>query len=445
MHNNRYRLNSLLLLVAGLITMGCGQAQSNGTHKSSRYDDSLALVAIDSSYDFIRYDTNRLWIGSDSSHMQHFADKWFQFLATGEGQLNILQIGASHIQGGTFPHRVRCNLLRTVQQAGVPSPIGSRGLIFPYSAAKGCNNPYDYKVRRSRDLLLTRNVYREPDCQLGLCGIAVTAADDTADINIMMNEPDFDFATTRILLMGIAKGGVVPYLHIVAADSSETLVMPQQVDTALRQYCYQMPAAVDSFHVVLPCKEGQSFSITGLYLYNDQPGLTFHSIGVNGASTVDYLNKCPYFTTDLKLVQPDLAIFCIGINDASGSNFDTTVFYNRYQRLIDSVRSVSPDCALLFVTNNDSSRRIRRRYSTNENAVLAREVFLRLAEANGGAVWDQFTIMGGLGSMGKWQAADLAQRDHIHFTRKGYTMLGDLLTNALYDMLNHMNPSLSKR
>lgn len=398
------------------------------------------MVPIDSSYDFIRYDSNHLIIGSDSTRMQRFAEKWFHYLATGEGQINVMQIGASHIQGGTFPHRVRYNLLKGARESGAESPIGSRGMIFPYSAARGCNNPYDYKVQRSRDLVLTRNVYKEPDCELGLCGIAVTAADDTADIGILMNEPEFDYATERILLLGNAKGGVVPYLRIIEADGTEQLVQPKEVDTAKRQYLYQLPHTVDSFHVVMPCQQGQAFSITGVYLYSERPGVTYHSIGVNGASTVDYLNKCPYFTTDLKLVQPDLVIFCIGINDASGNNFDTVVFRQRYQRLVDSILSVNPECALLFVTNNDSYRRIKRRYNVNENAVPAREVFLRLSEANGGAVWDQFTVMGGLGSMAKWNEADLAQRDRVHFTRKGYLLLGDLLSNALFDFLNRMKP-----
>ena len=48
--------------------------------------------------------------------------------------------------------------------------------------------------------------------------------------------------------------------------------------------------------------------------------------------------------------------------------------------------------------------------------------------------------MGGLGSMGTWQDNELAQRDHIHFTRKGYQMLADLMSNALFETLVQLKP-----
>ena len=67
----------------------------------------------------------------------------------------------------------------------------------------------------------------------------------------------------------------------------------------------------------------------------------------------------------------------------------------------------------------------------NANGQLAQEVFYRLAEKYGGAVFDQFALMGGLGSMKKWESAGLAQSDKVHFTAKGYRYLGDMLYNAL--------------
>jgi lysophospholipase L1-like esterase len=39
--------------------------------------------------------------------------------------------------------------------------------------------------------------------------------------------------------------------------------------------------------------------------------------------------------------------------------------------------------------------------------------------------------MGGLESMAKWEQEELAKKDKIHFTNKGYALLGDLFFNAL--------------
>ena len=137
---------------------------------------------------------------------------------------------------------------------------------------------------------------------------------------------------------------------------------------------------------------------------------------------------------DLRLVNPDLVILAVGINDATAANFSVDDFVARYKVLVSQIRSVNPDCALLFVSNNDSFRRIRRKgYVVNSNGKLAEQSFLRLGKDCDAGVWDLFDIMGGLGSMRKWEKAGLAKRDKIHFTEKGYELVGDLLFNALMD------------
>jgi len=45
-------------------------------------------------------------------------------------------------------------------------------------------------------------------------------------------------------------------------------------------------------------------------------------------------------------------------------------------------------------------------------------------------VWDFYSVMGGLNSIWVWNRFGLANRDHIHFTRKGYELQGDLFFNA---------------
>ena len=100
--------------------------------------------------------------------------------------------------------------------------------------------------------------------------------------------------------------------------------------------------------------------------------------------------------------------------------------------MISKVRAVNPDCALLFITNNDSYKRVRRRvYSVNRNGLEVEDAFFRICSDFGGGVWDLFEIMGGLESMKDWEEAGLAKRDKIHFTEEGYAVVGDLLFNAL--------------
>ena len=92
-------------------------------------------------YPFIRYEANQLHYDSTSASMQLFLRKWHRVTTTGQGSVNIIHMGGSHVQAGVFPNQVRTNLL-----SSHPSLVGGRGMIFPYSAAAKCNNPDDYKV-----------------------------------------------------------------------------------------------------------------------------------------------------------------------------------------------------------------------------------------------------------------------------------------------------------
>ena len=107
----------------------------------------------------------------------------------------------------------------------------------------------------------------------------------------------------------------------------------------------------------------------------------------------------------------------------------------RRDELIRIIKRVNPDCALLFMSNNDSFKRVKgkryKRYEVNTNGLIVEEAFLEMGKQYNAAVWDQFDIMGGLKSMQDWEKAGLAKKDKVHFTNEGYKLLGDLLYNAL--------------
>ena len=384
---------------------------------------------------FVRYKSNHLHYDTAAAPMARFFDKWQRVAETGQGDINIVHIGGSHVQAGTLTNTIRVNLLRAH-----PGLVGGRGMIFPYSAAARCNNPSDYRVRCPQKMILTRNVYKEHSYPLGLCGIAVTASDSAASIKITLTDTAIDYATRRIVVIGHSDQGVVPRLQL-----GDRQVSPSYTDPRTDRFVFNLKSQVDSFTVVLPCRQGEQFTLTGISLDNRSQGFSYHSIGVNGAAVSDYL-RCRNFCRDLRLLHPDLVVFGIGINDAVPVNFDSAAFRRNYMALVDSVRSVNPDCAFIFITNNDSYRETgRRRYAVNTNGTLVREVCYRLAAETGGAVWDQFEVMGGLRSMDRWRQAKLAQNDRVHFTHAGYRLVGNLFTNALFEAYNRHVASVRQR
>ena len=175
------------------------------------------------------------------------------------------------------------------------------------------------------------------------------------------------------------------------------------------------------------------FTLTGIIAETDHPGISYTNVGINGAKVHDYFEEvCPLFEKELAFYKPDLVIFAIGINDANVQRFNDKQFKDDYDKLIARIKKVNPNAAFIFETNNDMFRKVKKkRYVQHPNGDVARKAFFALAEKHKAGVWDKYSIMGGLGSMAKWEKADLAKSDKVHFKMAGYNLLGDLFYKAL--------------
>jgi lysophospholipase L1-like esterase len=216
-------------------------------------------------------------------------------------------------------------------------------------------------------------------------------------------------------------------------------------DPEIRSYLFELPEPDDSFNIGFLQEDAvpHTFVVTGFIPEIETPGMIYHAIGVNGASVSSYLES-EYFEEELRLLAPDLIIFAIGTNDAVARNFTGQEFCRHYDALIERIERAYPECAYIFITNNDSFRRVSRKtYAPNNNGAIAREFFYELAKTHQGGVWDLFELMGGPGSIRKWQNAGLAQPDKVHFTKNGYLLLGDMFYNALVDYYNQLHCSVS--
>jgi hypothetical protein len=373
-------------------------------------------------YSFINYEVDTLYVAQNHSYLPYFVSKFDSVVKHQTGNINIVHIGGSHVKAGTFPNTVRQELLKAF-----PNLTASRGLIFPYAAAPKCNNPTDYRTRSIGRFGLVRNVYQEHTKPLGITGIAVYTLDSIAEIKIVHRDSLTKFNTTKITLLGYADGDTtcIPILWIDSVSFLPTKILPEK-----RQFVYENICVTDSFTFSFVIKDSSAFTITGILMENEDPGITYHSIGVNGAS-VDAFLRCEHFEEEIPLLSPDMVIFALGINDASEADYNPTAFKENYLTLVNQFKKVNPNCFFVFITNNDSYKKVGKKYQVNKNALKVRKIMYELADETGGAVFDQFEIMGGLHSMEKWRVAKLAQNDRVHFTKAGYELMGKLLFNGL--------------
>jgi lysophospholipase L1-like esterase len=112
------------------------------------------------------------------------------------------------------------------------------------------------------------------------------------------------------------------------------------------------------------------------------------------------------------------------VNDTQSKDFEKEEYIEHYDSLIMKIKEVNPEAAILLTTTTDNF--IRRR-TANKRTVKTKDAMFELMEKHHVAVWDLYSVMGGFKSMLKWQKAGLAAKDRVHFSPKGYTILGNLM------------------
>ena len=124
-------------------------------------------------YPFIRTELSQLQAPSGASpDFDFFLRKMDTLLQTGRGDVRILHVGGSHVQGGTWSDRLRQRFLSL--RYGID---GGRGLVFPYACA-GSNTPVSYTTSFTGTWEGCNCT--KPDRVLGLTGFAATARDTSA-------------------------------------------------------------------------------------------------------------------------------------------------------------------------------------------------------------------------------------------------------------------------
>lgn len=371
---------------------------------------------------FVDRAANTIVQPGDSTGMNAWHAKLDRLFMQGEGQVNVVHIGGSHIQADMWSNHVRHRLQHTA-----PGVRAARGFIFPFTLAK-TNNPYWYNPEATGTWTTARNVTRADTSTLGLAGISVTTRDTLSRLKVSFRGEayaPYTFNQVRVL-HSVDSSFIVEAWHPDSTVRIERTFDPEEGLTTFR-YDRHLDTLRLRFRRTDPTQT--HLTLHGILLDTDDPGFVYHAIGVNGASTRSYL-RCQLFTAHLAQVRPDLVVFSIGVNDAHDADFSPTAFKRNYKALIDRVRQAAPDAAIVLTTNTDS---YYKRRVVNRNGLAVRQVMLELAQEQGVAVWDLYTTMGGPGSIAKWEQAGLAQKDRIHFNRAGYTLLADLQVAALME------------
>ena len=380
-----------------------------------------SIGALSLKYPFLDTTKQSLQYFGSEDALEYFFKKLDRTIFEGEGKVNVVHMGGSHVQGGTLSHTMRMNLAQLAPELNV-----ERGFFFPHRLAN-TNMPGNIYVKKIGTWEGCRNSIPRNNCPWGFSGIDAITRDKGAGFAVQsFSGPGEAYAFKELRIFEHYRSSTMVPVCSPSPDST-------YVDTVAGVRCWFFNALVDSVGVSFDAtKEGESqYTLQGIQMVRDEPGLIYHALGVNGAATKSFL-RSENFIEQGAYVAPDLVIFGLGINDAykPGSDWHPEEYKARYDTLVDWFRTINPDCAFIFMTNNDS---YYKRRTPNKHALDVVRVMEALSKEHDAAVWDLFGVMGGLNSIALWEEHRLAKSDKIHFTRAGYRLNSDLLFWAFWE------------
>lgn len=443
-------------------------------YKGAAQEDSLE-VAIDT----VVVDTADVIISdniiTNSSTMNLLFEKLYQLEQEKKGKVNIVHIGDSHIQADLFTGAVRKRLQERFGNAGC-------GFTFPHSLAKTNGSSYvRYKSNGSWDS--RRNISAPDGTVVGLSGIGLYTKEDFAielnmrdsayafnTIKIVTpgNRPMFDVATsskeiklesnvpkkiTHKIKSGEVLGSIADKYGITVSQlkkanglrsdnirAGKTLKIPtkeMQKKVVKRSEFIPLGLEADSlshfYHsekalsrlYLLPGKPEKEYNLSGLVLEKDEPGIIYHSIGVNGAKCSDY-NKYPLFFEQLPALSPDLIVISLGTNE-SFDKMTAADYITQLNLFIQNVKAKNPDACIVVTTPPPSL--FKRKYPNRFVADYAKNIMMQ-ETVKQYASWDMFSVMGGLMGVPRNAAKGLISTDRVHYTLDGYEKQGRKFTEA---------------
>lgn len=430
--------------------------------------DSTIVDTID-----VTFDKNDI---QNTSALVAFYERLYQLEQTKQGNLNIIHIGDSHIQADLFTARMRNKMQDSFGNAGF-------GFTFPYSVAK-TNNSAPIRFTASGDFQSVRNLYADTSKPVGLSGIALETKSNNFAIQLEVKDPKYNFTRLKIITPqnadlfdvsisskntiietkvpkrvthkvkpGEVLGGIadkynvslkalkkanglksdlirdgkvltIPSKQLQPRFITKTEFVPIDLSPTIFSNDFQTEKPLNKIAIV-PNQEINEFALNGLILVNNQAGVTYSGIGVNGAKSSDY-NKFPLFFEQLKALQPDLIIISLGTNES----FDKQTadqYFSQLDQMITTIKAKTPLATILVTTPPPSV--LHRKYTNTFIEDYAQKI-KSSAHETGYAVWDLFEVFGGNKNIFKNAAKGLMARDKVHYSKAGYEKQADLFFEA---------------
>ncbi len=374
---------------------------------------------LEQKYKFVKYEQNRIFT-TQNGGLTKLNEALDALIKGKKKKVNIVHFGDSHIQADYFSGEMRSHFNDELLLGN-----GGRGYLFPCSMANA-SNPHNIKVSYKGIWNGCRNVELHKSCSWGLSGMTSTTTNTeatfTVDPNLSQQSHKYEITRVKVYYQVSNKNSY--YVKLLLNNG---VLYPVRLDVdGYAEFILPTPEKNITIGLEKRFDHQNFFTLEGISFENDNKGVQYNAVGVNSATVPSFL-KMPKFESHLRSLAPDLVIISLGTNDAYTPYFNPNQYKMNLARLIQKIKNAAPNTSILLTTPNDCALYGKFNKANQE----ATRVILELASESNCAVWDLFTIMGGLGSINQWLGAGLSASDRIHLSGKGYRLQGDLLYDAL--------------
>lgn len=376
-------------------------------------------------YDAVSYSPYP-FVATDSNHIALNGADWSGLCAkaadTGNRALRIVLLGDSHIQADGATSVTRRLLQSRYGTAG-------RGLVTPLKLV-GSNQPADYRLTSATPGWATARLMKRPwASDMLFTGVSATPPTGKFDLRLELTGVS---AGERFSTVSLYYGGKKPQLEGVTTLAGENMEFTANDNTP---GCLTIALDRPEGGCELQMASEGDTRIGGLRLTGADSGVEFTTIGNNGAAFQSYLGL--ETGKGVATMNPDLIILAMGANDAWGNMTDQQ-FVSSVDRLVSELQEANPGAQVLLTTPAEAQKRQGKKggYAPHAKIRHFRDLLLQYGRYHKVATWDFYEIAGGDGSSYPWNEAKLFSRDKIHLSWDGYTLMGQLLGEALAESLS---------
>jgi lysophospholipase L1-like esterase len=344
-------------------------------------------------------------------------------------KVRILAYGASHTQADIYTEYLRRYLQFRFGNGG-------QGFIATARPNRWFRH-LNFAIEQSRGWKIDRAQKKDAreDGYYGLLGASASSRSKRDYLRIVPRSPDDETKAVtlyELMYLGQPRGGKA---QIFIDGKLSATISTRHAQTDALVHTFRAPLG---HHVVEIRPEGNGeVRLLGLNAERDEAGIVVDTLGISGTRAANQLKwNEPTWRKMVARRDPALYMLAFGTNEATDGDRPIADYESQLRTVLSRFSEAAPNASCLLIGPGDFAEKF------DEQTWIQVPRLLEIAKAQEKvakefrcAYWDTLAFMGGAGTMALWTNSypQMASRDHIHLTRRGYVRMGMQLTDALMD------------